>query len=44
MSRIACKAESYKIAGVLFEVYNNLGNGFSKILYQHFLDHKRIVL
>ena len=32
--------ESYKIIGVLFEVYNNLGNGFLEIVYKDALEHE----
>lgn len=34
MANILYKEESYSIVGVLFEVYNNLGSGFSKIVYK----------
>lgn len=34
MSKIVYKDESYHIVGVLFEVYNNLGSGFSEIVYK----------
>jgi len=38
MSKIIYKDESYAIVGVLFEVYNNLGSGFSEIVYKDALE------
>ena len=40
MSKIIYKNESYKIIGVLFEVYNNLGSGFSEIVYKDALEYE----
>lgn len=40
MSRIVYKEESYEIVGVLFEVYNNLGSGFSEIVYKDAIEHE----
>ncbi|HET8838652.1 MAG TPA: GxxExxY protein [Flavobacteriaceae bacterium] len=34
MSHIIYKEESYAIIGALFEVHNNLGGGFSEIVYK----------
>ncbi len=38
MSKILYKEESYAIIGALFEVYNNLGSGFSEIVYKDALE------
>lgn len=38
MSKILYKEESYAIVGALFEVYNNLGSGFSEIVYKDALE------
>ena len=40
MSNLIYKDESYEIIGVLFEVYNNLGNGFSEIVYKDAIEHE----
>ncbi|OBQ56721.1 GxxExxY protein [Tamlana sp. s12] len=40
MSKIVYKDESYEIVGVLFEVYNNLGSGFSEIVYKDAIEHE----
>lgn len=40
MSKIIYKDESYSIIGVLFEVYNNLGSGFSEIVYKDALEYE----
>jgi len=40
MSNIIYRDESYSIIGVLFEVYNNLGNGFSEIVYKDALEYE----
>ena len=40
MSIILYKEESYAIIGVLFDIYNNLGVGFSKIVYKDALEHE----
>ncbi|WP_339917569.1 GxxExxY protein [Yeosuana marina] len=40
MSNIVYKDESYAIVGVPFEVYNNLGSGFSEIVYKDALEYE----
>lgn len=40
MSNIIYKDESYTIVGALFEVYNNLGSGFSEIVYKDALEYE----
>ncbi len=40
MSNIIYKDESYSIVGVLFDVYNNLGSGFSEIVYKDALEYE----
>lgn len=40
MSNIIYKEESYQIIGVLFEVYNNLGSGFSEIVYKDAIEYE----
>jgi GxxExxY protein len=40
MSNIIYKDESYSIVGVLFEVYNNLGSGFSEIVYKDAIQYE----
>lgn len=40
MSNILYKEESYKIVGILFEVYNNLGSGFSEIVYKDAIEYE----
>lgn len=40
MANILYKEESYSIVGVLFEVYNNLGSGFSEIVYKDALEYE----
>ncbi|WP_299552945.1 GxxExxY protein [Seonamhaeicola sp.] len=40
MSNIIYKDKSYTIVGVLFEVYNNLGSGFSEIVYKDALEYE----
>ena len=40
MSNIIYKDESYAIIGVLFEVYNNLGSGFSEIVYKDAIEYE----
>lgn len=40
MSNILYKNESYEIVGVLFDVYNNLGGGFSEIVYKDALEYE----
>ncbi|HHC79190.1 MAG TPA: GxxExxY protein [Flavobacteriia bacterium] len=40
MSKLIYKKESYAIIGVLFEVYNNLGSGFSEIVYKDAIEYE----
>lgn len=40
MSNIVYKEESYTIVGCLFDVYNNLGSGFSEIVYKDALEYE----
>ncbi len=40
MSKLIYKKESYSIVGVLFEVYNNLGSGFSEIVYKDAVEYE----
>ena len=40
MSDLLYKSESYDIVGVLFEVYNNLGSGFSEIVYKDAIEYE----
>lgn len=40
MSKVIYKDESYTIIGVLFEVYNNLGSGFSEIVYKDAIEYE----
>ncbi|MFD1163161.1 GxxExxY protein [Hwangdonia seohaensis] len=40
MSKIIYKDESYAIVGALFEVYNNLGSGFSEIVYKDTIEYE----
>ena len=40
MSNIIYKNESYIVVGVLFDVYNNLGSGFSEIVYKDALEYE----
>jgi GxxExxY protein len=40
MSNVIYKDESYAIVGVLFDVYNNLGSGFSEIVYKDGLEYE----
>jgi len=40
MTDILYKAESYKLVGILFEVHNNLGKGFSEIVYKDALEYE----
>lgn len=39
-NNIIHKEESYAIVGVLYEVYNNLGGGFSEIVYKDALEYE----
>ncbi|RZJ65799.1 MAG: GxxExxY protein [Flavobacterium sp.] len=32
--------ETYRIRGILFEVYNNLGSGFSEVVYKDAIEHE----
>ncbi|EDP97870.1 GxxExxY protein [Kordia algicida OT-1] len=40
MANIIHKKESYQIIGALFNVYNNLGSGFSEIVYKDALEYE----
>ncbi len=40
MPDILYKDESYKLVGILFEVHNNLGKGFSEIVYKDALEYE----
>ena len=40
MSEIMFKEESFQIVGILFEVHNNLGGGFSEIVYKDALEYE----
>jgi GxxExxY protein len=40
MSELIYKKKSYAIIGVLFEVYNNLGSGFSEIVYKDAIEYE----
>ncbi|NAS31286.1 GxxExxY protein [Flavobacteriaceae bacterium R38] len=40
MKEFLYKEDSYKIIGVLFEVYNNLGSGFSEIVYKDAIEYE----
>ncbi|MEZ4875640.1 MAG: GxxExxY protein [Flavobacteriaceae bacterium] len=40
MAELVYKEESYAIVGCLFEVYNNLGSGFSEIVYKDALEYE----
>jgi len=40
MGEIIHKEESYIITGILFDVYNNLGSGFSEIVYKDALEYE----
>lgn len=39
MTKILYKEESYKIIGICFEVHNNLGAGFSEIVYKDAMEY-----
>lgn len=40
MTNLIYKDESYAIVGCLFEVHNNLGGGFSEIVYKDALEYE----
>ncbi|MCY2687364.1 GxxExxY protein [Salinimicrobium sp. TH3] len=40
MANILYKDESYAVVGALFEIYNNLGSGFSEIVYKDALEYE----
>ena len=40
MSDLIYKEESFQIVGILFEVHNNLGGGFSEIVYKDALEYE----
>lgn len=40
MAQIIHKEESFQIMGILFDVHNNLGGGFSEIVYKDALEYE----
>lgn len=40
MSKIIYQEESYLIMGILFDIHNNLGSGFSEIVYKDALEYE----
>jgi len=40
MTQIIHKDESFQILGILFDVHNNLGGGFSEIVYKDALEYE----
>lgn len=40
MSKIIHQEESYQIMGILFDIHNNLGSGFSEIVYKDALEYE----
>ena len=40
MTQIIHKDESFQIMGILFDVHNNLGGGFSEIVYKDALEYE----
>jgi GxxExxY protein len=40
MSNIIYKDESYKLMGILFDIYNNLGKGFLEIVYKDAIEYE----
>lgn len=40
MPNIIHQTESYKLLGILFEVHNNLGNGFLEIVYKDAIEYE----
>ena len=40
MTQIIHKEESFQIMGILFDVHNNLGGGFSEIVYKDALEYE----
>ncbi|HNP32769.1 MAG TPA: GxxExxY protein [Flavobacterium sp.] len=40
MSKIIYQEESYQIMGLLFDIHNNLGSGFSEIVYKDALEYE----
>lgn len=40
MGELIYREESYKLLGILFEVHNNLGGGFSEIVYKDALEYE----
>jgi len=40
MPNIIYQTESYKLLGILFEVHNNLGNGFLEIVYKDAIEYE----
>jgi GxxExxY protein len=44
MTQIIHKDESFQILGILFDVHNNLGGGFSEIVYKDALEYEFKIL
>ena len=40
MSKIIYQEESFQIMGIVFDVHNNLGSGFSEIVYKDALEYE----
>ena len=40
MTQIIYKDESFQIMGILFDVHNNLGGGFSEIVYKDAIEYE----
>jgi GxxExxY protein len=40
MSKIIYQEESFLIMGILFDIHNNLGSGFSEIVYKDALEYE----
>ena len=40
MTNIIYKDESYKLMGILFDIHNNLGKGFSEIVYKDAIEYE----
>jgi GxxExxY protein len=40
MSKIVYQEESYQIMGLLFDIHNNLGSGFSEIVYKDAFEYE----
>jgi GxxExxY protein len=40
MTNIIYKNESYKLMGIMFDIHNNLGKGFSEIVYKDAIEYE----